>query len=62
MAEEVIEGAVALASTLVAAVTPYLLSSSLGAVGVEHSNDDNVDVVDISRIPQLKALQSPLPR
>lgn len=43
MAEELIEGALALASTLDAGVTPYLLSCSLGAVGVEHSNDDNVD-------------------
>lgn len=44
MAEESIEGALALASTLDAGVAPYLLSSSLGAVGVEHCNDDNEDV------------------
>lgn len=43
MAEESIEGASALASKSAAGVTPYLLSSSLGAVGVEHSNEDNVD-------------------
>lgn len=44
MAEESIEGESALASKLAAGVTMYLLSSSLGAVGMEHSNDDNVDV------------------
>lgn len=43
MAEEGFGGALALALTLNAGVIPYLLSSSHGAVGVEHSNDDNVD-------------------
>lgn len=43
MADGLVEGALALPSALDAGVTPYLLSSSLGAVGVEHSKDDNVD-------------------